>query len=230
MAASFPALLPALALSVSLAYAHPVDPAMHRGHRPQERTAAADVTAGATQYAELHRRIAASLPALSLTADAEQRARAQRALAAGIREARATAVMGDIFTARASVHLRRWIEVAVRERGGMTAMFGDEYATALPFATLNINQELPWGAGDLEFPITLTELPPLPDELAYRLWGRDLLLVDLEANLVVDVLVDALPAPDLTPSFDDMCEPEAAPPHVQGDPCDAHGELEMCWS
>jgi hypothetical protein len=36
-------------------------------------------------------------------------------------------------------------------------------------------------------------LPPLPLELEYRLAGRALVLVDVSANLVVDVLVDALP-------------------------------------
>ena len=36
-------------------------------------------------------------------------------------------------------------------------------------------------------------LPVLPLELEYRLSGRALILVDVSANLVVDVLVEALP-------------------------------------
>jgi hypothetical protein len=39
----------------------------------------------------------------------------------------------------------------------------------------------------------LQELPPLPEELAYRIVGRDLVLVDSKANLVVDLLHEALP-------------------------------------
>jgi hypothetical protein len=35
-------------------------------------------------------------------------------------------------------------------------------------------------------------LPPLPDELQYRIVGRDLVLVDVHANLVVDILREAL--------------------------------------
>jgi len=37
------------------------------------------------------------------------------------------------------------------------------------------------------------ELPTLPDELAYRIRGRDLILVDKKANLVVDLFHEALP-------------------------------------
>ena len=36
-------------------------------------------------------------------------------------------------------------------------------------------------------------LPALPPELDYAVRGRDLVLVDVEANLVIDVLPDALP-------------------------------------
>jgi hypothetical protein len=35
-------------------------------------------------------------------------------------------------------------------------------------------------------------LPGLPVELEYRLHGTDLVLLDVEANLVVDILRDAL--------------------------------------
>jgi hypothetical protein len=33
----------------------------------------------------------------------------------------------------------------------------------------------------------------VPRELGYALWGRALVLVDVDANLVLDVLSDALP-------------------------------------
>jgi hypothetical protein len=43
-------------------------------------------------------------------------------------------------------------------------------------------------------PTMFMALPELPDELQYRFVGRDLVLIDLHANLVVDVLREALPA------------------------------------
>jgi hypothetical protein len=40
----------------------------------------------------------------------------------------------------------------------------------------------------------LLVLPPLPDALEYRFVGRDLILRDGEANLIVDYIVGAAPA------------------------------------
>ena len=42
-------------------------------------------------------------------------------------------------------------------------------------------------------PLLLTQLPPLPPELQYRFLGRALILLDADANLIVDVVPDALP-------------------------------------
>jgi hypothetical protein len=41
-------------------------------------------------------------------------------------------------------------------------------------------------------PAVFRDLPPLPGELEYRVVGRDLVLLDVIANLVVDVLRDAI--------------------------------------
>jgi len=43
------------------------------------------------------------------------------------------------------------------------------------------------------WPCIIEALPPLPDELQYRTLGRDLVLVDVHANLVLDILREALP-------------------------------------
>jgi hypothetical protein len=42
----------------------------------------------------------------------------------------------------------------------------------------------------------LDVLPELPEELEYRFAGRDLVLIDIHAELVVDVLRRALPPPN----------------------------------
>jgi len=43
------------------------------------------------------------------------------------------------------------------------------------------------------WPALLAALPALPEELEYRFVGWDLVLVDTHADLVVDILKDALP-------------------------------------
>jgi hypothetical protein len=42
-------------------------------------------------------------------------------------------------------------------------------------------------------PKLLAGLPPLPDELQYRFMNRDLVLWDVHANVVVDLIKRAMP-------------------------------------
>jgi hypothetical protein len=42
-------------------------------------------------------------------------------------------------------------------------------------------------------PTILLALPKLPNEVEYRIVGRDLLLLDVRANLVVDLIREAMP-------------------------------------
>ena len=79
----------------------------------------------------------------------------------------------------------------------------------------------------------LERLPELPIELEYRFVDRDLVILDTETLLVVDILENALPpesdADVISEGNIEMCAPEIAPV-VKGSPCEAHPELEMCWS
>jgi hypothetical protein len=59
---------------------------------------------------------------------------------------------------------------------------------------LKVNGIYPDAVAETTFPsMLLQKLPTLPDELAYRIRGRDLVLVDKKANLVVDLFHEALP-------------------------------------
>ena len=53
-----------------------------------------------------------------------------------------------------------------------------------------VNEPLRWGA--VLSPSLASVLPPLPAELAFRLVGRDLVLIDVESDLVVDVIRAAI--------------------------------------
>jgi hypothetical protein len=76
---------------------------------------------------------------------------------------------------------------------------------------------LPWRTHVPLMPI-IRELPELPPELEYRFIGRDLVLMDVGANMVVDVLRDALPR-----------AVEAPAPVSSYTPCAPHPELDACW-
>ena len=51
-----------------------------------------------------------------------------------------------------------------------------------------------WRLGAWMWPALLRALPALPPELEYRIVETDLILIDLHANLVVDILENAMPS------------------------------------
>src|SRR5688572_27403709 len=119
------------------------------------------------EYVELHRLLENPLARLTYGADPEQGARARRAHRSLIREARALAERPKIFTPCVSAYLREQLRLAVN-----TVPPGGEHS---PVAAV------------------FDRLPQLPIEMGYRVEGTSLLLLDVEADLVVDVLEDALP-------------------------------------
>lgn len=59
---------------------------------------------------------------------------------------------------------------------------------------LNVNQPYPKTLPYTSVPPTLLlKLPKLPGEVEYRIVDHDLVLLDVKANLVVDILRQALP-------------------------------------
>jgi hypothetical protein len=164
-------------------------------------------------YVEIHRRAAAGIEQ-PMCAEPEELARQAHALAAAIREARPRAREGDIFTFAASEMFRARIAAIVRRTNFDVAAFLARHGGEGEDLELQVFDTLLWPAHVALTSIT-RQLPELPPELEYRFAGRHLVLMDVGANLVVDVLRDALP----------LTEPVAAP----GTPCDVHPELEACW-
>ena len=116
------------------------------------------------------------------------------ALAEVPREARKAPREGEIFTPDVADLFRRLLT---------TRLFGDEYSgadlaaemekravVALP---VRVNEPPAWDIDNAVLLPLFSGLPPLPEELEYHLIGRDLVLVDVPSNLVVDVIRAALP-------------------------------------
>jgi hypothetical protein len=112
-------------------------------------------------------------------------------LRAAIVAARPLAGQGDFFTPPVADVFRSRIDRALLLGVARTAAPLHEPRPGGP--VLEVNKPFPWVFGNVHWPALLFELPPLPYELGYALWGRDLALVDVQANLVLDVLPDALP-------------------------------------
>jgi len=148
-------------------------------------------------YVALHKKVNASLPALKPTPLPEMIAAHQQALARKIREARSTAEGGDIFTARAKEAFRRVVRDEFAGPHGHGARTTIRQGDPLKEVHLRANQPYPDGVPFTTVPPTLLlKFPRLPDEVAYRIVGRDLILLDVEANLVIDCVVGIFPLAD----------------------------------
>ena len=150
------------------------------------------------EYVVLHRLIEGQVPALKVTEDPQEIRAAIEAVQKRLRQARATARKGDIFTPEIAQLFRRLIRKAFPECEtlGLLSLIAEETSEA-PIRP-QVNAAYPAGAAlSMMAPSLLRIFPPLPDELQYRFVDRDLILWDVHANLVVDVVPNAI-APDLT--------------------------------
>jgi hypothetical protein len=146
------------------------------------------------EYVQLHRQIELQLPPFLPHNDAQDVIESSSAMASAMRVARANAREGDIFTLELAALLRTRVSDALAANGFLpeemvaaTLEEADE-AAALPV----VNGRFPWKRGAAMWPCVLNALPRLPHELQYRFIGRDLVLLDTHAELIVDILRDAV--------------------------------------
>lgn len=123
--------------------------------------------------------------------------RVEAAFAAEIRFRRQDAREGDLFTAEVQRTFRKLIARTISEQEIAVADLLDAYLSGVvPGASRPaVNQRFSWQLGTAMPQCLLEALPRLPNGLQYRLSGRDLILLDIDANLVIDILREALPRP-----------------------------------
>jgi hypothetical protein len=142
----------------------------------------------------LRNKIAGEMPRLKPTDSAETITNHQRELARRIIEARASAKQGDIFTPHVTAEFRRLIALTMqghRARRIRQSLRHAEPDTAVP---LRVNGEYPPKVPLQSTPPSLLlNLPRLPKELDYRIAGHSLVFRDVDANLIVDFIPDAIP-------------------------------------
>ncbi|HEY6614649.1 MAG TPA: hypothetical protein VIZ32_09025 [Vicinamibacterales bacterium] len=153
-------------------------------------------------YAAVQRMIITSLGPPLVWSEAEQVLRQQRRFANAMREVRPMLGNGGFFTPDVSKYFRERIDAIVQEAGldVTTAIEAPDEDDIIVAAPPRAAEPVPWNAGPVMWPSVLRALPELPPELEYRFLGRHLLIIDGLANLVVDVLYDALPEPEFSSS------------------------------
>ena len=152
-------------------------------------------TARVQQYLKLQKDVEASLPALKPTNEVERIAEHQHALARKIVQARHGARQGDIFTEQVTRQFRRIIRGEFQGPEAQHArrtIRQDDPSKVI--VRLHVNDVYPENIPLTTTPPTLlSKLPQLPQELAYRIVGRDLTLKDTKAGLIVDLIPNAIP-------------------------------------
>ena len=160
----------------------------------EDAAAFKEFSARVQAYVQLQKSVKAGLPALKPTDLPEMIAAYQQALARKIREARPHAKPGDIFTSAACEAFRHASRAALQgpHSAASRAYMGRDAPN--PAMRLTVNGVYP----DAEpiaalSPSLLAAFPPLPGEVAYRIVGRTLILMDEESRLIVDMARRVLP-------------------------------------
>jgi hypothetical protein len=146
------------------------------------------------KYMELHNKLEKQVPRLKDKAEPEEIKASQEGLSRAIRAARASAKQGEIFTPEIAKRFRQLMYPETHGPDGAdTKKAMKEDAPPTASVPLKVNATYPASAPlPTVPPNVLANLPPLPEDLEYRVIGKHLLLRDVHANLIVDFIVNAI--------------------------------------
>ena len=162
-----------------------------QAHVNPDADAMAQFSKRVAEYLALQKKVEATLPSQKET-DNPERIRAHvSSLADAIRAARADAKAGDYFDG-ASDQFRRIIRQDAQERSVRDAFAAMQEVPKRTPPRVNANYPETAALATVP-PLILQRLQRLPDGIEYRFMGRDLILRDTKANLIVDVLPEAVP-------------------------------------
>jgi hypothetical protein len=133
-----------------------------------------------------------AFPPLEATADPMSRLLNRRYLASAIRAARRETQQGDIFTPDVADLLRTRLAqmLAGHDISMVTGPRGDE---SWPADAPVVNEPFREEASRAVPTPFLQALPPLPGDIEYRIVETDLVLWDVHADIVIDVLPGCVP-------------------------------------
>lgn len=144
-------------------------------------------------YMKVHDEAKGDGPKLKESEHAGEIKAAQETLAANIRRLRADAKAGDIFTPEIRARFRALMYPELKGEDGRDAraLIKDD-APKPGEVTLKVNAPYVADTKSTTPSNLLANLPTLPKELQYRVVGRHLVLIDVDANLIVDFMPNAI--------------------------------------
>jgi hypothetical protein len=154
-----------------------------------EQQALTEFRANVDAYLTLHRRLARALPAVSAFDD--EGSPFADELRAAIIAARPWARPGAFFTPGIAELFRQRIDGALLDTAEYPVLRAEE--ALINAEAPAVNGPSPAIPGRWQRAMLIGVLPAIPPELEYVFAAGDLALVDVPANLVIDVLPDVLP-------------------------------------
>jgi hypothetical protein len=150
-------------------------------------------------YMNVHRQAQKDVPPLKETNDPAKIKVAQEALGARIRALRSDAKAGDILTPEIRNKFRRLMYPVVEGTAGRETKeelkedVREKDESPPKKVPLKVNASYPEGnALPTTPPNLLMNLPKLPEELEYRIVDKNLILRDVQANIIVDYIPNAI--------------------------------------
>jgi hypothetical protein len=161
--------------------------------RPSEAQAVAAFETRVNEYVTLHEKLEATLPHVPKRATPEQVDKNQRQLGDLIKSERRAAKPGDFFTPGIQALVKRVLGEVLAGPDGKTikASIMDENP-GLPNLAINTRYPSSIPLSTMP-PQVLASLPKLHGELEYRFIGSRLILVDTEADIILDFTDDVFP-------------------------------------
>ena len=160
---------------------------------PDEAVALATMNDGLKNYIALRNKLESGMPSVPTDATPVQIDQHQRELEKLVRQARATAKQGEIFTTAAQPVIKRLLATVFGGPDGqqLKSSIMDENPVGVK---LSVNGRYPDTVPISSVPPqVLQTLPRLTDGLEYRFIGDNLILLDVRAHAVADFIENALP-------------------------------------
>jgi hypothetical protein len=151
-----------------------------------------DFKARVDAYMKLRKEAVKGAPKLKETNDPAQIKGSQDAMSAQIRAARMNAKHGDVLTPEMAAAFRRALYPELKGDDGRDAKhtIEDDAPTNITF---KVNAKYPEGASLPSVPANLLmKLPTLPEPLQYRIVEKHLILLDEDADVIVDYALNII--------------------------------------
>jgi hypothetical protein len=151
------------------------------------------------KYIDLHKQVAGKVQPKDKVADPKVVVQRKQEFVKAMQAARGAAAQGDIFTPKVRrfflevIHGELQAPAGAKARAMILGEGNPRSAGATAPIVLKVNTPYPTTAPMSTVPPSLLlALPTIPEQLEYRFVGRSLILRDVDADLIVDFITDAV--------------------------------------